>query len=101
MLEKFDASTPIDEQATRMFVLWDAYIKSCNGQCHLDSDLIFVPLLFNGHYCCVCINFISHTIDFLCNTTHQHWESSDFLKLCKIVVSFFFIPVFYFELLRV
>ncbi|KAH9618618.1 hypothetical protein KSS87_003187 [Heliosperma pusillum] len=79
-------ASSIDKEPTNMlFASWDTFIKCCYGKCHLNSDLIFVPIFLNDHYACVCINFINQSTDLLDNILYKEDEYPDIFKVAEIV----------------
>ncbi|KAH9616818.1 hypothetical protein KSS87_011348, partial [Heliosperma pusillum] len=85
LLDNYYASS-IDEEATnRLFQSWDTFINCCYGKCHLNSDLIFLPIFLNDHYACVCINFINQSTDLLDNILYKEDEYPDMFKLAEIL----------------
>ncbi|KAH9617529.1 hypothetical protein KSS87_020908, partial [Heliosperma pusillum] len=85
LLDNYYGSS-IDEEATnRLFQSWDTFINCCYGKCHLNSDLIFLPIFLNDHYACVCINFINQSTDLLDNILYKEDEYPDMFKLAEIL----------------
>ncbi|KAK9713823.1 hypothetical protein RND81_06G053600 [Saponaria officinalis] len=54
---------------------------------NLHADLIFIPLLIDYHYACICINFVSQTVDVLDQMTYPDWKESDVYKASSVLAS--------------
>ncbi|KAH9609710.1 hypothetical protein KSS87_011054 [Heliosperma pusillum] len=85
LLDTYDALSPVEETSNRVFASWDTFINCCYGKCHLNSDLIFVPIFHNDHYSCVCINFFNQSTDLLDNILYKENDYSDMFNVAEIV----------------
>ncbi|KAH9608142.1 hypothetical protein KSS87_023319 [Heliosperma pusillum] len=85
LLDNYYASSIDEEPTKRLFQSWDTFINCCYGKCHLNSDLIFVPIFLNDHYAFVCINFINQSTDLLDNILYKEDEYPDMFKLAEIL----------------
>ncbi|XP_074299480.1 uncharacterized protein LOC141630592 [Silene latifolia] len=68
-----------------LFHIWDLYIKHCGHTFNLNAELIFVPVNIDDHFACICINFISRTIDVLDHQLYLQFKSSKVFKVSKII----------------
>ena len=84
-------STPTDTQLNRLFDFWDLFVKSNvdKSLSPLNADLIFIPLHLENHFFCVCINFISQTIEILDNKLYKDLKC-DHVRLASYVVCYSF-----------
>ncbi|KAH9607722.1 hypothetical protein KSS87_015330 [Heliosperma pusillum] len=85
LLDNYYGSSINEEATNRLFQSWDTFINCCYGKCHLNSDLIFLPIFLNDHYACVCINFINQSTDLLDNILYKEDEYPDMFKLAEIL----------------
>ncbi|KAH9625242.1 hypothetical protein KSS87_004572, partial [Heliosperma pusillum] len=87
LLDNYYASSIDEEPTKRLFRSWDTFINCYYGKCHMNSDLIFLPIFLNDHYACVCINFINQSTDLLDNILYKEDEYPDMFKVAEILVS--------------
>ncbi|KAH9617423.1 hypothetical protein KSS87_008285 [Heliosperma pusillum] len=52
------------------------------------ADLIFVPMVWEDHYFCVCINFTSEMVEVLDNKKYDKWEETLIYKAADLLASY-------------
>ncbi|KAK9668806.1 hypothetical protein RND81_13G088200, partial [Saponaria officinalis] len=72
---------------SKIFRAWDHFIVISTVNCNLKEKIIFVPMLFEDHYFCVCVNVEKAKIEVLDNTCYRNWQSTTIYKLAEIVAS--------------
>ncbi|KAK9705551.1 hypothetical protein RND81_07G065800 [Saponaria officinalis] len=72
---------------SKIFSAWDDFIDINKINCNLKAKIIFVPMLFEDHFFCVCVNVEKAMIEVLDNTCYCNWQSTTIYKLAEIVAS--------------
>ncbi|KAK9681927.1 hypothetical protein RND81_10G037600 [Saponaria officinalis] len=72
---------------SKIFRAWDHFIVISKVNCNLKAKIIFVPMLFEDHFFCVCVNVEKAKIEVLDNTCYRNWQSTTVYKLAEIVAS--------------
>ncbi|KAK9714631.1 hypothetical protein RND81_06G108000 [Saponaria officinalis] len=80
LMETASQPTQRDEVIDSLYHHWDQFIKDSGMKINLHADLIFIPLHIDFHYACICINFVSRTVDVLDQMTYPDWKESDVYK---------------------
>ncbi|KAK9706686.1 hypothetical protein RND81_07G144700 [Saponaria officinalis] len=80
LMETASQPTQRDEVIDSLYHHWDQFIKDNGVKINLHADLIFIPLHIDFHYACICINFVSRTVDVLDQMTYPDWKESDVYK---------------------
>lgn len=69
-----------------VFKEWDNFVSMNTVPCNLEADLVFVPMVLEDHYFCVCVNFIAETAEVLDNTVYDNWDETGVFKAARLVV---------------
>ncbi|KAK9671328.1 hypothetical protein RND81_12G022100 [Saponaria officinalis] len=78
----------MNQELSKLFDTWDAFVDVNVNPCNLNADLVFVPMVYENHYFCVCINCLKATVEVLDNNSYSDWENSDVYNLSKSIVGY-------------
>ncbi|KAK9682371.1 hypothetical protein RND81_10G069100 [Saponaria officinalis] len=78
-----------EENEVPRMVFFGIHQMDSGMKINLHADLIFIPLHIDYHYACICINFVSQTVDVLDQMTYPDWKESDVYKASCVLVSLF------------
>ncbi|KAH9617495.1 hypothetical protein KSS87_020154, partial [Heliosperma pusillum] len=76
-----------DQNIQKLFDTWDEFVSKNTVPCNWKADLIFVPMVWEDHYFCVCINFTREMVDVLDNTKYDQWEETIIYTAADLLAS--------------
>ncbi|KAH9612315.1 hypothetical protein KSS87_022773, partial [Heliosperma pusillum] len=76
-----------DQNMQKLFDTWDEFVSKNTVPCNWKADLIFVPMVLDDHYFCVCINFTREMVEVLDNTKYDQWEEPIIYKAADLLVN--------------
>ncbi|KAH9612578.1 hypothetical protein KSS87_009729 [Heliosperma pusillum] len=71
----------------KLFDTWDEFVSKSTVPCNWKANLIFVWMVWEDHYLCVCINFTSEMVEVLDNTKYDKWEETTIYKATDLLAS--------------
>ncbi|KAH9607935.1 hypothetical protein KSS87_006595 [Heliosperma pusillum] len=74
-----------DQNIQKLFDTWDEFVLKNTVPCNWKADLIFVPMVWEDHYFCVCINFTREMVEVLDNTKYDQWEETIIYKAADLL----------------
>ncbi|KAH9623913.1 hypothetical protein KSS87_010203, partial [Heliosperma pusillum] len=74
-----------DQNIQKLFDTWDEFVSKNTVPCNWKTDLIFVPMVWEDHYFCVCINFTSEMVEVLDNTKYDQWKEIIIYKVADLL----------------
>ncbi|KAH9614108.1 hypothetical protein KSS87_021520 [Heliosperma pusillum] len=77
-----------DQNIQKLFDTWDEFVSKNTVPCNWKADLVFVPMVWEDHYFCVCINFTREMVEVLDNTKYDQWEETIIYKAADLLVWF-------------
>ncbi|KAH9612248.1 hypothetical protein KSS87_013679, partial [Heliosperma pusillum] len=77
-----------EQNLQNLFDTWDEFVSKNTVPCNWKAYLIFVPMVWEDHYLCVCINFTNEMVEVLDNKKYDQWEETIIYKAADLLVWF-------------
>ncbi|KAH9616543.1 hypothetical protein KSS87_018034 [Heliosperma pusillum] len=72
-----------------VFSTWDMWSRIYDEPLNLNAEMVFVPLLYEQHYFCVCIDFVREKLFYLDNRCYDDFNETSFAYMTDVVVKEF------------
>ncbi|KAH9614305.1 hypothetical protein KSS87_012912, partial [Heliosperma pusillum] len=73
-----------EQNLQKLFDTWDEFVSKNTVPCNWKAYLIFVSMVWEDHYLCVCINFTNEMVEVLDNTKYDQWEETIIYKAADL-----------------
>ncbi|KAH9604429.1 hypothetical protein KSS87_005888 [Heliosperma pusillum] len=68
-----------------VFSTWDTWSGIYDEPLNLNAEMVFVPLLYEQHYFCVCIDFVREKLFYLDNRCYDDFNETTFAYMTDVV----------------
>ncbi|KAH9608229.1 hypothetical protein KSS87_012620, partial [Heliosperma pusillum] len=70
-----------------VFSTWDTWSGIYDEPLNLNAEMVFVPLLYEQHYFCVCIDFVREKLFYLDNRCYDDFNETTFAYMTDVVAN--------------